>query len=186
MNTVEFIRQSLGQVHYRLTLTCGQVTPEQVLWRPAPHANNIGFILWHVARAQDNLASRLAGATSLWESKLWYVQFGQPKDALDPGDRMGLQALPLPDLGTLTAYLNAAHQRLVHVVLAQTSASLDAVPNASRPLETVAALLRHQITHQNNHHGQIDFIRGLQDTAWDLPPGTGMVMPVGNESLRPG
>ncbi len=31
-----------------------------------------------------------------------------------------------------------------------------------------------EFTHKNNHHGQIDYIRGLQDEVWDLPPGTGM------------
>lgn len=30
------------------------------------------------------------------------------------------------------------------------------------------------ITHKNNYHGQIDYIRGLQDEVWDLPAGTGM------------
>lgn len=30
------------------------------------------------------------------------------------------------------------------------------------------------ITHKNNHHGQIDYIRGLLQSDWDLPPGTGM------------
>ena len=37
--------------------------------------------------------------------------------------------------------------------------------------------LRHLITHKNNHHGQIDFLRGLQDPNWDLPAGTGMTLP---------
>ena len=32
------------------------------------------------------------------------------------------------------------------------------------------------ITHKNHHQGQIDFIRGLQDDEWDLPPGTGIVL----------
>ena len=32
------------------------------------------------------------------------------------------------------------------------------------------------ITHKNPHQGQIDFIRGLQDDAWDLPAGAAMVL----------
>jgi hypothetical protein len=42
---------------------------------------------------------------------------------------------------------------------------------------TIGAALRHGITHKNNHHGQIDYIRGLQEEEWDLPRGTGVVLP---------
>ena len=59
MNTVKFISDCLEQVQLRLLSTCEGLTQEQVLWRPAPYANNIGFILWHVTRAEDNLVSRL-------------------------------------------------------------------------------------------------------------------------------
>jgi len=41
----------------------------------------------------------------------------------------------------------------------------------------VAGSLRHLITHKNNHHGQIDYLRGLQEEARDLPRGTGVVLP---------
>ena len=41
----------------------------------------------------------------------------------------------------------------------------------------LADVLRHLATHKNNHHGQIDFLRGLQQDDWDLPPGTGVRLP---------
>jgi uncharacterized damage-inducible protein DinB len=43
--------------------------------------------------------------------------------------------------------------------------------------ETVSDSLRHVIVHKNNHHGQIDYLRGLQEENWDLAPGTGRVLP---------
>lgn len=58
-----------------------------------------------------------------------------------------------------------------------TEEGLQAMPDASRSGPTRAVSLRHLITHKNHHQGQIDFIRGLQDDAWDLAPGTGMVLP---------
>ena len=30
--------------------------------------------------------------------------------------------------------------------------------------------LRHVIVHKNNHHGQIDYLRGLLEEDWDLTP----------------
>ena len=51
-------------------------------------------------------------------------------------------------------------------------ADLDGVPDPRQPERNVATYFRHMITHKNNLHGQIDFIRGLRHPEWDLTPGT--------------
>ena len=177
MDTVSFISQCLSQAQIRLLGTCDGLSQDHVLWRPAPHTNNIGFILWHVARVEDSRVSVLQGESSLWESQGWHKRFEQPVDAPDPGDRMGLRALPLPSLSNLTGYLKAVHQQTDEFLSTLTPDRLDTVPDPSQPERTVVASLRHLITHKNNHHGQVDYIRGLLDDAWDLPPGTGFVLP---------
>ena len=176
MDTVTFIRQSLNQVHQRLTATCRGLTYEQVSWRPAPHANNIGFILWHLARAEDRtVGTVLSSRGELWASQHWHLQFGHPVESLPPGDRMGLRSMPIPSPEILRGYLDEVHGSTIRFLESLTLDDLDAAPDPDRPERTVAALLRHQITHKNNHHGQVDYIRGLQDPEWDLPPGTGVV-----------
>lgn len=177
MNTVTFIAQSLAQVHIRLIATCEGLTQEKVLWRPSQNANNIGFILWHLARGEDERINELNGSkTTLWESEGWYKKFGQPITSPDPGDRMGFHALAIPDMGTLIGYLNASHAQTDRYVAQLDESDLDTIPDPATPDITVASRLRHTVTHRNNHHGQIDFLRGLQDESWDLPKGTGMVL----------
>ncbi len=175
MDTIEFISQSLRQVHIRLVASCEGLTQDQVLWRPAPHANNVGFILWHVARGEDNLISTiLSDGVAMWASAGLHKKFGQPADAPAPGDRMGLRALPIPALETLLDYLGAAHARTLDFVSSLTAERLEASLGPETPGRTFGSSLRHLITHKNNHPGQIDYIRGLQDEVWDLPAGTGM------------
>ena len=176
MDTVSFISQSLRQVNLRLLATCEGLTEEQVLWRPAPYANNIGFILWHMARAEDHLISQLGNGHSLWASEGWYGKFHQPIGAPDPGDKMGLQSLPIPELEVLTAYARSIHRQTETFLSTLAIEELDEHPFSDQPERTPASSLRHLITHKNNHHGQIDYIRGLQDENWDLPPGTGSVL----------
>ena len=178
MDTVTFITQGVTQVNLRLLATCDGLTQEQVLWRPTPYSNNIGFILWHMARAEDYLMTSLQqGQPSLWASQEWYQKFDQPVDAPDPGDKMGLQSLPIPELDVLIGYTKAVHQRTQAYLSGLAADELDSVPDQDRPQRTVASALRHLITHKNNHHGQIDYIRGLQDENWDLTPGFGSVLP---------
>ena len=178
MDAVTFISDSLRQVQLRLLATCQGLTQAQVLWRPSPHANNIGFILWHLTRGEDNVTSDLGAAQpALWVSQGWHEKFGQPAEAPDPGDRMGLQSLPIPDVDVLLGYSKAVHEKSQSFLSSLPADRLDDALDPTRPQRTVAAALRHLITHKNNHHGQIDYIRGLQDQSWDLPPGTGIVLP---------
>ena len=179
MDTVGFVSQSLHQVQIRLEASCEGLTQEQVLWRPLPHANSIGFILWHVARAEDNRTASLLGRVSLWKLRGWYRRFGQAVDAPDPGDRAGLRAISIPPLEVLTGYAKAAYRQTQEFLSSVTDNDLESAPDPSQPGRTLGALLRHVVTHKNNHHGQIDYIRGLQDADWDLPPATGVYLPPG-------
>ncbi len=178
MDVVSFISQSLSQVNLRLLETCDGLTQEQVVWRPFPYSNNIGFILWHMARAEDNVISRVGrDLPSLWVSERWHEKFDQPVDSPDPGDRMGLQSLPIPTLEVLLGYSKAVHQKARDFLPTLNADDLDVALDPAQPRRTVGASLRHLITHKNNHHGQIDYIRGLQEETWDLPPGTGVILP---------
>ena len=42
--------------------------------------------------------------------------------------------------------------------------------------QTVGGSLSHVIVLRNNHPGQIDYLRGLQEEDWDLPLGTGEIL----------
>jgi len=177
MDAIGFISDCLEQVQIRLLETCEGLTQEEVLWRPAPYANNIGFILWHVTRAEDNLVTRLEDGPALWVSDGWHEKFDQPVDSPDPGDRMGLRSLAIPDLSILVGYAHAVGEQTRRLLGNLTAGKLDEPIGPSRPGQNVAGNLRHLITHKNNHHGQVDYIRGLQNQTWDLPPGTGAVLP---------
>lgn len=75
MNTLQFITDCLAQTHLRLAATCEGLTAAQMAWRPAPTANNIGFILWHVSRNEDSritaTARQTAGASAPFAADLW-------------------------------------------------------------------------------------------------------------------
>ncbi len=182
MNTTQFIADCLAQTHLRLQATCEGLESEQVLWRPAPTANNIGFILWHMGRHEDSRVTAIScGAESfendLWVTGGWFERFGQPMTAPDPGDRLGLRGLAIPDPHVLLSYFKAVNERTLRFVGSLDGDRLDAYITANEPRQTVAGALRHMIVHQNNHHGQIDYLRGLQEEDWDLPRGAGGILP---------
>jgi uncharacterized damage-inducible protein DinB len=83
----------------------------------------------------------------------------------------------MPSVEVLVGYLEAVYGRTRQYLSTLAPEELDDFPNPSEPERTVASMLRHVITHKNNHHGQIDYLRGLQDERWDLTPGLGVVLP---------
>ena len=182
MNTCQFIADCLQQTHLRLHATCEGLTAEQVQWRPAPTANNIGFILWHMGRHEDSRVTRAyLGADGLeddlWVTDGWFEKFGQPATAPDPGDRLGLRSLEIPAPEVLLGYFRAVNERTMRFVASLDDARLDTLLEPHEPHQTLGGALRHMIVHQNNHHGQVDYLRGLQEEDWDLPRGTGGILP---------
>ncbi len=182
MEATQFISDCLTQTHIRLMATCEGLTDEQMKWRPAPTANSIGFILWHVARNEDGRISRTAGRKGdfeqdLWVSGGWFERFGQPETAPDPGDRLGLRSLAIPVPEVLISYTKAVNARTAQFLESLDDARLNEHMGDREQQETVSDSLRHVIVHKNNHHGQIDYLRGLQEEDWDLTPGTGRILP---------
>ena len=182
MNTIQFIADCLEQTQIRLMATCEGLTAEQMAWRPAPTSNNIGFILWHLTRNEDARVTRTAADrpgfdADLWVSDGWYERFDQPQTAPDPGDRLGLRSLTIPAPEVLISYAAAVTGRTVRFLETLDDSRLGQRMRRGGQDETLADSLRHMIVHKNNHHGQIDYLRGLREEDWDLTPGTGRILP---------
>jgi hypothetical protein len=69
----------------------------------------------------------------------------------------------------------ALHADTLEKLRGLTPDDLDRVPDPAQPDRNVSTQLRYMITHKNNHHGQIDYIRGLLHPEWELKSGTGVV-----------
>ena len=178
MDTMMFIEQCLNEVHIRLVKSLQNLSQETLVWRPTPYANCIAEIVWHLARSEDRMARSLIGlGPELWESRNWYQRFGYPEELPLDTDYQILRGLDLPEpqLEDLLAYIEALHEDTLDKLHGLSPGDLDRVPDPSHPEMKIGSHLRHLIIHNNNHHGQIDYIRGLFQVGWDLPPGTGVV-----------
>ena len=45
---------------------CSSDLPKKKCFAGSPYSNNVGVILWHVTRAEDNLIPRLENGSTLW------------------------------------------------------------------------------------------------------------------------
>lgn len=176
MDLMTFIRQSYNEVYARIVGSCRALTPEDLTWRPAPHANPIAFILWHTARAEDRMMHAIAQTKEkVWVAQRWYEKFGHPLELANVvEDAHQRDTLPLPPLEMLLGYLEAVHKNTLECLKGISPAAFNRPTDPYRPERTVGARLRHLTVHGSNHHGQIDYLRGLRHAGWGLPPGTGI------------
>src|SRR3954470_10284400 len=58
---------------------------DELLWRPDADANHIAWLVWHLARQQDDQVAQLADADdaqgSVWRGDGWVERFGLPYPA---------------------------------------------------------------------------------------------------------
>jgi hypothetical protein len=178
MDAMTFIRQAVTQAHERLMASLEGLTEADVTWRPAANANTILEIAWHVARADDRLGRRRTGlGPELWDRDGWSERLGSVRN-VSAGEAYQFlkdQGAQPPRLDDVKGVPGSAAPRYPGEAVR---------PDARRPRRragpaaaerTVATYFRHMITHKNNHHGQIDFIRGLRHSGWELTPGAGIV-----------
>ena len=106
----------------------------------------------------------------------------QPVSAPDPGDRLGLRSLAIPAPELLLSYFKAVNERTLRFITSLDEAGMDAHLEPDEPRQTIAGSLRHIIVHQNNHHGQIDYLRACRKKTGTCREAPGASCP---RNLRP-
>ncbi|MDI1463343.1 DinB family protein [Catellatospora sp. KI3] len=144
------------------------LTAEQLHWSPAPGANSIGWLVWHLARIQDDHVSELLDQEQLWVSGAWAGRFGRRPDPGDTGyghtpKQVAAVRPDGPDV--LVEYYDAVAARTRDVLRRSTPADLDRIVDAAwDPPVTMGVRLVSVANDDVAHAAQAAYVRGL------LPP----------------
>jgi hypothetical protein len=132
---------------------------------PAPGANTIAWLVWHVARVQDHHVSELLGADQLWASGSWAGRFGLDPDPANtgyghaPADVLAVRP-ERPEV--LIDYLDAASDRTCTMLETVAPADLDRIVDRRwDPPVTLGVRLVSIADDSLQHVGQAAYARGL-------------------------
>jgi hypothetical protein len=135
--------------------------------RPAPGANSIGWLIWHLARVQDHHVAELIGTTQLWETGEFAGRVGVPADSSNTGYGHGPEEVARirpdgPD--ALLDYLSAVDQRTRDMLSGLSAADLDRIVDRRwDPPVTLGVRLVSVADDCLQHAGQAAYVRGLLD-----------------------
>lgn len=174
MDVTTFIEQTLDECKRRLYRTLQGLTPEELHWRPGMESNSIIFMVWHVARVEDRWLHRFAqDGPEVWQRDAWYQRCGLPEQATGVAyTAEQIASFPPLDLQVVLAYFDAVREETLTYLHNAAASALDVHPQripfpevSNRPLPadfTIGRMFRQLIGEENQHCGQIAYLRGLQ------------------------
>jgi hypothetical protein len=142
------------------------LTSEQLRWSPAPGANSVGWLVWHLTRVQDHHVAELLGRDQVWVSGDWAGHFGLDADPSNTGyGHTPEQAAAVrPDSPqVLIDYYNAVAARTRELLGSLKPDDLDRVVDERwDPPVTLGVRLVSIASDDLQHVGQAAYVRGLQ------------------------
>jgi uncharacterized protein DUF664 len=164
----ELLRDSFTRLIEHVDDLTDGLTDEVAFYRPAPHANNIAWLIWHSARVQDlqvcDIAKTLASPGDVWTRDGWVDRFGLDLPRYDTGYGHGAG-----DVGKVRAsaellagYYHAVHDMTLEFVKTQSDADLERIVDTGwDPPVTASMRLVSIVDDCAQHLGQAAYLRGI-------------------------
>ena len=164
MTLNEFITDALEKENGFLIDALDGLTADEMSWQPAPDANSIGWILWHMVRVEDMWIQFFAQfQTELWEAEGWHEKFGLPtRDNGFGHTTEQVNNFPGVDLEQFLQYRAAVRASTLAYLDTLSPDDMETVPRERRPEMSLGAMFRQIIGEMYQHVGHIAYLRGLQ------------------------
>ncbi len=160
------IKSALNEYYGKLKQTVGGLTPEELLWQPAPESNHILWTAWHMARVSDRWAnSTVLGGQELWIRDGWAKKLGMPEDRYGRGETADqAKKFPAISIALVLEYYDAAHAAMLAMIDALERSDMDREVYSEYRGESlnIGWILGHILTEESQHLGQVAYIRGMQ------------------------
>jgi hypothetical protein len=165
MEIREVLREGFGRVPGIVARVTDGLDPHALTWQPDPAANTIGWLLWHLARVQDDHVADLAGEAQVWSEGGWAPRFGLEESVTDIGygwDIDQVRAVRPESLEVIDDYLSRVTDRTMRYLDGVGPDELDRVIDDSwDPPVTAGVRIVSVLSDDLQHAGQAAYVRGL-------------------------
>ncbi|WP_030434366.1 mycothiol transferase [Actinoplanes subtropicus] len=164
MDAKDILTDAFGRLPGNVHSAVHGFTPEQLRWAPAPGANSIGWLIWHLTRVQDDHVAEVMGEDQIYLTGDWPARFGLKDDAeTGYGHSAAQVATVAPESPqSLEDYFRAVHDRTMTYLAGLTDEDLDRVVDAAwDPPVTLGVRLVSVADDDAQHVGQAAYLRGL-------------------------
>ena len=165
MTSAELLVDAFGRIRATVHEAVRGLTPEQLAVRLDADANSIAWLLWHLARIQDDHIAAAADVEQVWTSAGWVERFALPFDPWATGyahSSADVAAVTVESGDLLVGYYDAVHEQTIRFVERITHADLDRIVDDSwDPPVTLGVRLVSVINDNTQHAGQAAYVHGI-------------------------
>jgi uncharacterized damage-inducible protein DinB len=164
VNALDVLRDVFGRVETDVHGAVEGLDAAALTYRVDGSANTIAWLVWHLARVQDDHVAGVAGTEQAWTADGWADRFGLPFAAGDIGYGHGSDdvAAVRADADLLLEYYDAVHARTLAYLDGLADTDLDRVVDLHwDPPVTLGVRLISVADDDLQHAGQAAFLRGV-------------------------
>src|SRR5690625_377443 len=161
----ELLTNHFGRIAELVENLTDGLSTQTATWRPAEDANSIAWLIWHLARVQDDHIAGVAGVEQVWPR--WHDRLGLPFDVADYGfghtpEQVAAVRVSPADLRN---YHAEVHEQTLSYVSRLDGEELARVVDSSwDPPVTASVRLVSVIGDCLQHAGQAAYVRGIAPT----------------------
>jgi hypothetical protein len=165
MDHAELLVELYGRIPPLVSDAVEGLDADQLLWRPTPDANSIGWLTWHLLRVQDHHLSQVFQQDQLWTTGDCASGFGLAPDPSNTGyghlpEDVASVRPAGPD--AVLAYCDAVTSRTQGFLAALRPEDLDRIVDRRwNPPVTMGVRLVSVADDDLQHVGQAAYVRGL-------------------------
>jgi hypothetical protein len=164
MTPAELLTDAFDRILKTATAAVDGLTEQQLVTRPAADANSVAWLVWHLARVQDDHIADVAGSEQVWIAKDFVGRFDLPFDSGATGFGMSSEDVSHVRAGAelLAEYATAVHEATVGFVATLEPEDLDRiVDDRWDPPVSLGVRLVSVVNDDMQHAGQASYVRGL-------------------------
>jgi uncharacterized damage-inducible protein DinB len=165
VNVSDLLVESYDRLPELVRSAVDGLTPVQLVWAPAPGANTIGWLVWHLTRIQDDHIADILGQDQVWVAGGWAGRFGLDADPSNTGyghSAEDVASVRPESAQALVEYYDAVAARTREMLTGVTESDLDRIVDESwQPPVTLGVRLVSVVNDDLQHVGQAAYLRGL-------------------------
>lgn len=169
MDAKDVLIDAYGRIQEEVHAAVDGLSPDDLNARPAPDANSVAWLVWHLTRVQDDHVAGAGGFDQVWLSEDWEKRFGL---GLEPGDigyghssaQVARVRVESGDL--LLGYYDAVHAQSLTFLRGLAASDFERVVDERwDPPVTLGVRLVSVLADDLQHVGQAAYLRGLLQSA---------------------
>jgi hypothetical protein len=165
MHAKDILIDGYGRIREEVHAALDGVGPAGLHARPAPGANSLAWLVWHLTRVQDDHIADAFELDQVWLSGGWEKRFGLGLPRHDTGYGHGpgeVAKVRVESAGLLTGYYDAVHEQTLRALRGLTARDLGRVVDEGwDPPVTLGVRLVSVLSDDLQHVGQAAYLRGL-------------------------